>query len=159
LSSRRAPSSPRRRPAPDLSLTVQRASRASHIPSDAKLKRWARAAAASGEVTLRYVGEAEGRRLNSGYRKRDYATNVLSFPYGDPGRAAHGDIVICAPVVAREAREQGKTVEAHHAHLVVHGVLHLRGYDHELGPAEAKRMESLEKRILSSLGFPDPYRD
>ena len=119
--------------------------------------RWARAAAASGEVTLRYVGEAEGRRLNGEYRKRDYATNVLSFPYGEPGQAAYGDIVVCAPVVAREAREQGKDVAAHHAHLVVHGVLHLRGYDHERGAADARRMESLERRILRELGFPDPY--
>ena len=149
-------SSPRRRGS-NLSVTVQRASRASHIPSDAKLRRWARAAAPSGEVTLRYVGAPEGQRLNREFRKRDYATNVLSFPYGDPGRSAHGDIVICAPVVAAEAREQRKDVEAHHAHLVVHGVLHLRGYDHELGEAEAKRMESLERRILRQLGFPDPY--
>ena len=151
-----AASSPRRR-GPDLSVAIQRASRASHIPSDGKLQRWARAAAASGEVTLRYVGEAEGRRLNHEYRKRDYATNVLSFPYGEPGRSAYGDIVICAPVVAREAREQGKDVEAHHAHLVVHGVLHLRGHDHERGAAEARRMESIERRILRKLGFPDPY--
>jgi probable rRNA maturation factor len=136
---------------------VQRASRASHIPSDAKLERWARAAAASGEVTLRYVGEAEARRVNREYRKRDYATNVLSFPYGAPGRGAYGDILVCAPVVAREAKEQGKDVEAHHAHLVVHGVLHLRGYDHEKSAADARRMETLERRILAKLGFPDPY--
>jgi len=140
-----------------LEVHVQRASRASHIPSDAKLRRFARAAAASGEVTLRYVGAAEARRLNREYRERDYATNVLSFPYGEPGRSARGDIVICASVVAREAREQRKDVEAHHAHLVVHGVLHLRGYDHELGEAGARRMESLERRILRQLGFPDPY--
>jgi probable rRNA maturation factor len=140
-----------------LNLTVQRASRAPHIPSDAKLRRWAHAAAPSGEITLRYVAEAEARRVNREYRQRDYATNVLSFPYGEPGRAAYGDILICAPVVAREARAQGKEVEAHHAHLVVHGVLHLRGYDHERGAQEARRMESLERRILAQLGFPDPY--
>ncbi|HZZ94007.1 MAG TPA: rRNA maturation RNase YbeY [Usitatibacter sp.] len=140
-----------------LRVTVQRASRASHIPSDAKLRRWARAAAAAGEVTLRYVAEAEARRANREFRGRDYATNVLSFPYGAPGRPAQGDILVCAPVVAREAREQGKEVEAHHAHLVVHGVLHLRGYDHERGAADARRMESLERRILAKLGFPDPY--
>ena len=142
---------------PNLSVTIQRASRASHIPSDARLERWARAAASSGEVTLRYVGAVEARRVNREYRKRDYATNVLSFPYGAPGRAAHGDILLCAPVVAREAREQGKALEAHHAHLVVHGVLHLRGYDHEKSAADARRMEALERRILAKLGFPDPY--
>jgi len=140
-----------------LRLTVQRASRAAHIPSDAKLRRWARAAASSGEVTLRYVAQAEARRVNRDFRKRDYATNVLSFPYGAPGRAARGDILVCAPVIAREAREQGKDVEAHHAHMVVHGVLHLRGYDHERGADDARRMEALERRILAHLGFPDPY--
>jgi probable rRNA maturation factor len=149
--------SSRRRPGSDLRVHVQRASRAAHIPPDAKLRRWARAAAPAGEVTLRYVAEAEARRVNREYRKRDYATNVLSFPYGQPGRAAAGDILICAPVIAREAREQGKDVEAHHAHMVVHGMLHLRGYDHELGPEEARRMERLERRILAELGFPDPY--
>jgi probable rRNA maturation factor len=138
-------------------VTVQRASRASHIPSDRKLERWVRAAAASGEVTVRYVAEAEARRVNRDFRGRDYATNVLSFPYGKPGRAAVGDILVCAPVVAREAHAQGKSVEAHHAHLVVHGVLHLRGYDHERGAADAKRMEAMERRILANLGFPDPY--
>ena len=106
---------------------------------------------------MRYVGEAEARRVNREYRKRDYATNVLSFPYGAPGRVACGDILVCAPVVAREAKEQGKDVEAHHAHLVVHGVLHLRGYDHERSAADARRMETLERRILAKLGFPDPY--
>jgi probable rRNA maturation factor len=141
----------------ELRVTIQRASRASHIPTDAKLRRWARAAAASGDITVRYVAQAEARRVNREFRKRDYATNVLSFPYGAAGRAASGDILVCAPVIAREAREQGKDVEAHHAHMVVHGVLHLRGYDHEQGPAEAERMEALERRILAQLGFPDPY--
>jgi probable rRNA maturation factor len=140
-----------------LTLTVQRASRASHIPPDRKLARWVRAAAPAGEVTLRYVGEKEGRELNRRYRARDYATNVLSFPYEEGARSPRGDIVICAPVVAREAREQGKDLEAHHAHLVVHGVLHLRGYDHERGAGDARRMEALERRILAKLGFPDPY--
>jgi probable rRNA maturation factor len=138
-------------------VTIQRASRASHVPSDAKLRRWARAAATSGEVTLRYVAQAEARRVNREFRGRDYATNVLSFPYGAPGRAALGDILVCAPVVAAEARAQGKDIEAHHAHMVVHGVLHLRGYDHERGAAQASRMEALERRILAKLGFPDPY--
>jgi len=123
------------------------------------VRRWAAAALPEkADVTVRYVAEAEGRRLNREFRGKDYATNVLSFPYDAPRGAVAGDLVICAPVVAREARAQGKSAEAHHAHLVVHGMLHLRGYDHERGAAQAKRMEALEKRILAALGFPDPYR-
>ena len=145
--------SSRRRPGS--SLTIQRASRAAHVPSDATLRRWARAAGIDGAVTVRYVGAAESRRLNRQYRGRDYATNVLSFPYS--ARPLEGDLVICAPVVAREAREQGKSVRAHHAHMLVHGLLHLTGLDHERGAHEAARMENRERKILSSLGFPDPY--
>ena len=138
-----------------LSLTVQRASRAAHIPADATLRRWARAALARDAlVTVRYVAATEGRRLNREFRGKDYATNVLTFVYGDHPLA--GDIVICAPVVAREAREQGKPVAAHWAHMVVHGLLHLQGHDHER-TAEAERMEALERRILRRLGFDDPY--
>jgi probable rRNA maturation factor len=140
---------------PRLALAVQRASRAAHIPADAVLRRWARAALArEAQVTLRYVAEAEGRRLNREYRGRDYATNVLTFAYG--GKPLSGDIVVCAPVVAREAKAQGKPVAAHHAHLLVHGLLHLAGLDHERGD-EARRMEARERRILAALGFPDPY--
>jgi probable rRNA maturation factor len=135
-------------------LAVQRASRASHIPSDAALRKWARAAATRGNVTVRYVGEAEGRRLNREFRGRDYATNVLSFPYERSPLA--GDIVICAPVVAREARAQGKDLTAHHAHLLVHGLLHLQGFDHEKS-SDAATMERRERRILANLGFGDPY--
>ena len=104
-------------------LSIQRASRAAHIPPDARLRAWARQALAGpAVVTLRYVAQAEGRRLNLEFRGKDYATNVLTFIYGrDPRGALAGDIVICAPVVAREAKEQGKAVEAHHAHLLVHG--------------------------------------
>lgn len=138
-----------------VALAVQRASKASHIPPDATLRRWARAALSRrAEVTLRYVAEAEGRRLNREFRGRDYATNVLTFVYGTSPLA--GDIVVCAPIVAREARAQGKPVAAHHAHLLVHGLLHLAGYDHERGD-EARRMEGRERRILAALGFPDPY--
>lgn len=138
-----------------LALAVQRASRAAHIPSDARLGRWARAALpGGGRVTVRYVAEAEARRFNRQYRGKDYATNVLSFPYG--ASPLEGDVVICAPVVAREAREQGKDVEAHHAHLLVHGLLHLAGHDHERA-AEAAKMERLERSILARLGFEDPY--
>jgi probable rRNA maturation factor len=138
-----------------VTVRVQRASRAPHIPPDAALKRWAKAALAkTADVTLRYVTEAEGRRLNRAYRGRDHATNVLTFVYQP--RPLAGDIVICAPVVAREAAAQGKATEAHHAHLVVHGLLHLQGFDHERA-ADAERMERRERRILARLGFPDPY--
>lgn len=144
----------RLRPRPDLS--IQRISCARHIPPDSTLRAWARAALArDGEVTLRYVAEAEGRRLNREFRGKDYATNVLTFVYS--ARPLAGDVVICAPIVAREARAQGKDVRAHHAHLLVHGLLHLQGYDHERA-AEATRMEGRERRILRGLGFGDPYR-
>lgn len=138
-------------------LAIQRASRASHIPGDARLRAWARAALSKpAVVTLRYVAATEGRRLNREFRGKDYATNVLTFIYGrDPAGALSGDVVICAPVVAREAREQGKEIDAHHAHLLVHGLLHLQGHDHERR-AEAARMERLEREILARLGFPDP---
>ena len=138
-------------------MNIQRASRASHIPSDAALRRWARAALSrDARITLRYVAAAEGRRLNREFRGKDYATNVLTFVYA--ARPLEGDIVICAPVVAREAKAQRKAVAAHHAHLLVHGLLHLQGYDHEKGPREARRMERRERSILAGLGFPDPYR-
>ena len=136
-------------------IAIQRASRARHIPSDRSLRAWARAALARpAHVTVRFVAEAEGRRLNREYRGRDYATNVLTFVYRDAPLA--GDVVICAPVVAREARERGLDVRAHHAHLLVHGLLHLRGFDHE-DDGEARRMERRERRILAGLGFADPY--
>ena len=98
------------------------------------------------------MGRAEGRRLNSNYRRKDYPTNVLSFPYGN----GSGDVVLCHPVIAKEARAQGKSLRAHYAHLVVHGVLHLRGYDH-LRRKDAARMEKAEIRALRALGFGDPY--
>jgi probable rRNA maturation factor len=138
-------------------VAIQRASRAAHIPADRRLRAWARAVLpAKAEVTVRYVAAAEGRRLNRRYRGKDYATNVLSFPYAAGREEVSGDLVICAPVVAREAREQGKPCEAHHAHLLVHGLLHLRGYDHE-SRADARRMERRERAILAKLGFADPY--
>jgi probable rRNA maturation factor len=146
--------SPRRRPGPN--LTIQRASRAAHIPADATLRRWARAAGLAGTVTVRYAGSAESRRLNRRYRGKDHATNVLSFPYGT--KPLQGDLVVCAPVVAREAREQGKDVRAHHAHMLVHGLLHLAGLDHE-GDRDARRMEARERTILAKLGFRDPYEE
>ena len=143
---------------PALELIVQRASRAAHIPADARLRTWARAAVTRRAlVTLRYVAEAEARRLNRDFRGKDYATNVLTFIYDDARRGAvAGDVVICAPVVAREARAQGKQLAAHHAHLLVHGLLHLQGYDHERD-GEAARMERRERAVLRRLGFADPY--
>jgi probable rRNA maturation factor len=136
-------------------LEIQRVSRARHIPSDRRLRAIA-AAALRGKatVTLRYVAEAEGLRLNREYRGREYATNVLTFVYS--ARPVAGDIVICAPVVAREAREQGKALADHHAHMLVHGLLHLQGLDHE-AEDEARVMERREARILAKLGVADPY--
>jgi probable rRNA maturation factor len=145
---------------PALELAIQRASRAAHIPPDSRLRAWARAALARpATVTLRYVAEAEGRRLNREYRGRDYATNVLTFVYSEPGARAAlaGDIVVCVPVVHREAARQRRRVAAHFAHLVIHGALHLQGYDHETA-ADAARMEMRETAILGKFGIPDPYR-
>lgn len=113
------------------------------------------------ELNILVVGRAAGRRYNRQFRGRDYATNVLSFPY-EPAPGEHsgllGDLVICAPVVAREAREQRKDARDHFAHMTIHGVLHLLGYDHE-DERDAERMEALETRILAGLGIADPYRD
>jgi probable rRNA maturation factor len=130
---------------------VQRAVRAA--PPARRLRAWALAAARAGsEITLRVVGAAEARTLNRAFRKRDYATNVLSFAY----EKRRGDIVLCHPVIAREARAQRKTLAAHYAHLVVHGVLHLHGLSH-VRARDAQRMERAEIRILRRLGVPDPY--
>jgi probable rRNA maturation factor len=149
---------PKRKPGrtPELALTVQYGTRCAQLPSRAKLRRWVRAALRkSASLTLRIVGAREARQLNVNYRGRDYATNVLTFIYSAQ-RPLEGDIAICAPVVAREARLRGMRREAHYAHLTVHGVLHLQGYDH--GRAEdARRMEKLEARILGRLGYADPY--
>ncbi len=122
-----------------------------------KVARWIRAAlAAPAEITLRIVDEAEGRALNRDFRAQDHATNVLTFDYQrEPMVVA--DLVICAPVVAREAREQGKALEAHYAHLVVHGTLHAQGWDHQR-VADAREMEAREAEILRVMGWPDPYR-
>jgi probable rRNA maturation factor len=112
------------------------------------------------EVNILIVGTAEGRRFNRQYRHKDYATNVLSFPYERLPREKSnllGDLVICAPVVTREAAEQGKRAREHWAHLTIHGVLHLLGYDHRTA-TQARRMETLEVRILAALGIGNPYR-
>ena len=137
------------------------------IPAAASFRRWASAALAGrirqADLAIRIVDEAEGRALNRHYRGRDYATNVLSFPAELPEGLPPGvrmpllgDLVICAPVVAREAHEQDKATAAHYAHLTVHGVLHLLGWDHE-DSREADAMEQLEREILAALGIDDPY--
>lgn len=130
-------------------------------PASAQLRAWAQAAVLPGnvcEATIRLVGTREGLALNRAYRGRDYATNVLTFVYDDlpAGAPITGDLALCVPVVAREAREQGKTLEAHFAHLLVHGMLHLQGFDHE-DPQEAEDMEARETALLAGLGFSDPY--
>ena len=112
---------------------------------------------ADAEITVRIVGEEEGRELNKGYRKKDYATNVLTFDYAQEP-VVMADLVLCAPVVAREAREQGKTLAAHYAHLLVHGALHAQGWDHETSAADAEEMEAYEVEILAGLGVRNPYR-
>ncbi len=125
-------------------------------PCATDFRRWARAAlAGSGQVTIRLVDADEGRALNRDYRGKDYATNVLSFPY-ESRPAVVGDLVICPAVVAREATEQGKPLLAHFAHLTVHGMLHLQGRDHD-NDADAETMEAEETRILAALGYADPY--
>ena len=123
----------------------------------ADVKRWvAHAITRPAEITVRIVGEAEGRALNAQYRGKDYATNVLTFDYAR-APTIMADLVLCGPVVAREAREQGKELKAHYAHLIVHGTLHAQGYDHETGERAALEMEALEVLLLGSLGFANPY--
>ncbi len=146
-----------------LDLDLQRASRA-RSPDVAQFRRWVRAALAGHkaavELCIRIVTKNESRRLNAQYRGSDKPTNVLSFPSTVPAtlkQALLGDLVICAQVVASEAREQGKQPDAHWAHMTVHGVLHLLGYDHHK-KQDAERMEALERKILARLGYPDPYQ-
>jgi len=147
-----------------LELDVSYAARQPWVPSPRQMARWAGAALVplrrSAVLSVRVVGRARSRSLNAHYRHKDKPTNVLSF--GGAGRVPDGryflgELVICAPVVAQEAREQRKTLESHWAHMTVHGVLHLRGFDHEV-EAEAVKMASREIQILDRLGFSDPYR-
>ena len=141
---------------PRLDLTVQYAVNRRGLPSRARLRRWARAALErSACVTVRVVGTTEARALNRHFRGRDHPTNVLTFVLRERPRL-EGDIALCAPVIAREARAQGKSAAAHYAHLMVHGILHLQGYDHET-EREARAMERQESRVVARLGFPDPY--
>lgn len=148
-----------------LKVEVQRATAATGLPSTAQLTAWARAAwqapRRAGEVVVRLTDVDESRRLNHDYRGKDRPTNVLSFPFEPPPQVemTHvGDLVLCAPVIAEEAHEQGKSTEAHWAHMVVHGMLHLQGHDHE-SDAQAAAMERLETEILTGLGYPAPYMD
>ena len=141
---------------PQVKLSVQIGSELANLPTKAQFKKWAKAALrVDTEVTIRIVDEAEGCALNSTYRGKDYATNVLTFPLTETPHLM-GDIIICAPVVVAEAAAQKKSIEAHFAHLTVHGVLHLHGYDHEI-EAQAELMESLEITILQKLGYANPY--
>ena len=144
------------RMAPTLSLSVQYASNDADLPGRPQIRRWVRAALLfDATVTVRFVDAIEGRAINAEFRGKDYATNVLTFVYDDEHPRA-GDVVLCAPVVRREAAAQGKPLADHHAHLVVHGMLHLQGFDHERH-ADAVAMEARETAILATLGLPDPY--
>lgn len=148
-----------------IELDVQLASSGS-VPATADLQRWCELAlrqrSGDAELTIRLVDEDEGRELNRTWRHKDYPTNVLSFPADVPDELLDipllGDLVICVPVVEREAAEQGKPLAAHWAHLVIHGCLHLLGYDH-IDDAEAEEMEALERQLLAELGHPDPYAE
>jgi len=152
-----------------LELDIQRAAAADNIPADDRFQLWVEAAMAGNHdrltVAIRIVDEPEAQRFNRDYRGKDYATNVLSFPAELPAglpaeisKAQLGDLLICAPVVAREAAGQGRPETDHWAHLTIHGILHLLGYDHEQ-TSEAFIMESLETEILAKLGISDPYKD
>ncbi|WP_404363874.1 rRNA maturation RNase YbeY [Marinobacter sp.] len=146
----------------DLAVDIQRATDVSDLPADSELEHWAAHAwqsDESSEVTLRIVDREESAQLNSLYRHKTGPTNVLSFPFEAPAGITvplAGDLVVCAPVVEDEAREQGKTLRAHWAHMVIHGMLHLQGYDH-LADDEAELMEALEIGLLKDLGFGNPY--
>ncbi len=146
-------------PRADLRLSLQQPDgRHRALLARARVARWVRAAldGAAGEITLRVVGDAEGHALNRAFRGKEGATNVLTFDYARVPVVV-ADIVLCAPVVAREAREQGKPLEAHYAHLVVHGTLHALGFDHERA-RDAKRMQARETALMAALGYADPYR-
>ena len=147
-------------PALDLSLqfgTFPGAAAHRRLLTSARVRRWIEAALQRpGELAVRIVGAEEGQALNRQYRGKDYATNVLTFDYARTPLVS-ADLVLCAPVVEREAKEQGKTLEAHYAHLLVHGTLHAQGYDHEADEDEALRMEAAEILVLGMLGYPNPY--
>ena len=147
-----------RRCLPKLDLSVQYPGGASDAPNRAEVRRWVRASfAGAAQIGVRFVDEAEARTLNNRYRGKNYATNVLSFPYAT-GELLAGDLVLCAAVVQAEAQQQCKEISAHYTHLVVHGLLHLQGYDHERSADDAKIMEAREIAILATLGISDPYK-
>lgn len=149
---------PEMQPDPRLTLSVQYAVQSRDLPSRATIRRWTRAALErDARVTVRIVGGTEGRSLNRRFRGRNYATNVLTFVLCEHP-TLEGDLALCAPVIAREARAQRKSRAAHYAHLVVHGLLHLQGYDHERR-RDALAMERRESQIVTRLGYPDPYDD
>ena len=145
-----------------LTIDIQYASPAievalSKIASATLVKKWIKTATnCDGLLTLRFVNAAEGKKLNSTFRKKDYATNVLTFPYEFSKTSLAADIIFCLPVIQKEAKEQNKPLKAHLAHLIVHGCLHAQAYDHE-NQKDAKKMEALEVKILRQLGFTNPY--
>jgi probable rRNA maturation factor len=144
-------------PPASLILSVQYGIAPTGLPSRRQIRSWVKIALhTDAQVTIRLVGRREARDLNRAFRRKDYATNVLTFVYSD-GKPLCGDIVLCAPVIRQEAREQHKVPEAHVAHLVVHGVLHLQGYEHD-NINNARVMEALESEIVLKLGYADPYK-
>ncbi len=144
---------------PTLSLSLQFADkRHRELLPRHKVARWLKAALdTDAELAVRIVDAAEGQALNRDFRKKDYATNVLTFDYAHEP-VVMADLIICAPVIEQEAHEQGKTLEAHYAHMLVHGALHAQGWDH-IKKKEAEAMEAREREILAALGFDDPYQD
>ena len=145
-----------------LAIDIQYASPAieatlSTVASSALMKKWLKASINSGGlITLRFVNATEGKKLNLAFRKKNYATNVLTFPYEQDKHHVVADIIFCLPILQKEAKEQGKSLKAHLAHLIVHGCLHAQGYDHEVDK-ETKKMEALEISLLKKLGFSNPY--
>jgi probable rRNA maturation factor len=145
-----------------LTIDIQVASPAievnlSKVASPTLIKKWVKACTtASGQLTLRFVNASEGKKLNGAYRNKDYATNVLTFPYEISKNKVVADIILCVPVIQKESKEQGKILKAHLAHLIIHGCLHAQGFDHEAAK-DAKKMEDLEIHHLKKLGFPNPY--
>jgi len=147
---------------PKLKIELQYASptieaAVSKAATSTAIKKWVKSATPlGGLITLRFVNATEGKKLNSAFRHKDYATNVLTFPYELSKKDLVADIIFCLPVLQKEAKEQGKLLKAHLAHLIVHGCLHAQGYDHEIA-RDAKKMEAWEIRILQKIGFANPY--
>jgi len=129
----------------------------SNIASNSILKKWIKVSTSRyGLITVRFVNAAEAKKMNSAYRNKDKPTNVLTFSYALDQESLKADIILCLPVIQKEAKEQNKNIKSHLAHLVIHGCLHAQGYDHEI-PKQAKKMEALEIKLLSGLGFSNPY--